>query len=73
MLDYLINLWKRKKKIQQKEHGKYTTIETDPYQGNIRQFIMDVAETMTDDVRENIQLDVQKEKKPISQEDEYVI
>ena len=34
---------------------------------------MDVAETMTDDVRENIQLDVQKEKKTISQEDEYVI
>ena len=34
---------------------------------------MDFAETMTDDVRENIQRDVQKEKEPISQEDEYVI
>ena len=34
---------------------------------------MDFTETMTDDVRENIQLDVQKEKKTITQEDEYVI
>lgn len=34
---------------------------------------MDFAETMTDDVRENIQLDVQKEKKSVTQEDEYVI
>ena len=33
---------------------KYTTIETDPYQGNIKQFIMDLVETITEDVRENI-------------------
>ena len=45
---------------------KYTIIETDPYQGNIKQFIMDLVETMTDDVRENIRENIEiREQKTI--------
>lgn len=45
---------------------KYTTIETDPYQGNIKQFIMDLVETITDDVRENIRENIEiREQKTI--------
>ena len=45
---------------------KYTTIETDPYQGNIKQFIMDLVETITEDVRENIRENIEiREQKTI--------
>ena len=45
---------------------KYTIIETDPYQGNIKQFIMDLVETITDDVRENIRENIEiREQKTI--------
>ena len=33
---------------------KYTEIPTDPYQGDIQKFVMDVTETMTRDIRERI-------------------
>lgn len=45
---------------------KYTTIETDPYQGNIKQFIMDLVETITEDVKENIRENIEiREQKTI--------
>ena len=53
---------------------KYTVIETDPYQGNIKQFILDFAEKMTGDVRESIEMAIPKEKGLDEQgDDEYVI
>lgn len=54
------------KEVIEEGAKKYTTIETDPYQGNIKQFIMDLVETITDDVRENIRENIEiREQKTI--------
>lgn len=54
---------------------KYTTIETDPYQGNIKQFILDVVETIIEDIRGNIRENIESKKEKLVEnlEDEYVI
>lgn len=54
------------KEVIEEGTKKYTIIETDPYQGNIKQFIMDLVETITDDVRENIRENIEiREQKTI--------
>ncbi len=50
---------------------KYKIIETDPYQGNIKKFIMDMTEIMTEDIRENIQITNKKITDEL--EDEFII
>ena len=54
------------KEVIEEGAKKYTTIETDPYQGNIKQFIMDLVETITEDVREYIRENIEiREQKTI--------
>ena len=50
---------------------KYKIIETDPYQGNIKMFIMDLTEMMMEDIKENIQ--IQNKKITDELEDKVVI
>lgn len=54
---------------------KYTIIRTDQYQGNIKQFVMDLVEKITEDIQESITKNIQREKEESREtlEDEYVI
>lgn len=63
------------KETIKKGAGIYTTIETDLYQGNIKQFILDLVEKITEDIRDNITRNMQSEKEKSTEdlEDEYIV